>query len=199
MAWFVSENKIQFRERGKAGHCSLCGAFLNEVRECGVCSWVERADLDEPFFKPRAENENIGPDDAFRIVLRFGIDAFKRYRIASEDERSEMLRLTSRSGWPKNEYGKSACCCCGYHTLESAPSSDDFCPVCGWFDTSVDWNMFWWEMKKGQPKIETARENFERIGAIEESEVEDCRPPTPEELPRHDWASDDRPYRKPPR
>lgn len=188
----MSESAHQYKGRGAPGHCRLCGAKHPVSLRCDVCTWVGHEDF-ETELSPRPENENVREDDAFRIVLRFGTDAFKEFRAANSEERAEMLRLTSRSSWPKNEHGNYACCCCGYFTLAFAPGSNGICQVCLWQDNGIDWNMYWWDTGNGV-SVEQGRVNFEEHGCARGGAKSVSRPPRPDEHPRHDWASDDRPY-----
>ncbi|MBX3383964.1 MAG: hypothetical protein KF864_10705 [Phycisphaeraceae bacterium] len=42
--------------------------------------------------------------------------------------------------WPRNDIGRYACPCCGWHTLLSTPpESFEICDVCSWEDDEVQW------------------------------------------------------------
>ena len=76
---------------------------------------------------------------------------------------------------------KYQCPCCGYYTLDDEPGHFDICPVCYWEADNIqsfDPNYV------GGPNgisLNKARENFKKIGAMEEIYLSDVRPPTEEE------------------
>jgi hypothetical protein len=74
------------------------------------------------------------------------------------------------------------CPCCGFKTL-CGRGYFELCPVCYWEDDGQD------EPDKdralGGPNkvsLSTARENFKRLGAMEERLRRHVRPPTPDEI-----------------
>jgi cysteine-rich CPCC protein len=118
--------------------------------------------------------------------------------------------------WPQNRFGKFACPCCGYHTLSEYGGKFDICDVCGWeedclgfwptdlaayedgFQEGSIWDMRVWGSANHMTVL-TGRANFEKFRASSERRREWCRPPAEDELPRHDWHIDIRPFISKPR
>lgn len=84
---------------------------------------------------------------------------------------------------PRSE-GPYACPCCGYVTLAER-GGDEICPVCFWEDDGQDDHDA--EVVRGGPNytlsLTAARENYRRIGAVEERVLAHVRPPRRDERP----------------
>lgn len=80
-----------------------------------------------------------------------------------------------------NNKKKYKCPCCGYYTLEDDPGHFDICPVCGWEDDSIQSFDASYEGGANRISLNQARENYKKIGAIEECFLDSVRPPTDEE------------------
>ncbi len=77
-----------------------------------------------------------------------------------------------------------ACPCCGFLTLEEAPSGTfDICPVCFWEDDNVQFRDHDYEGGANTVSLNQARENFRLHGASEPRFRSNVRPPLPEEQP----------------
>jgi hypothetical protein len=80
--------------------------------------------------------------------------------------------------------GPFHCPCCGCKTLDQR-GDFDICPVCFWEDDGQDDHDA--DVVRGGSNgslsLTQARQNFIRIGACEESMLENVRPPRPHELP----------------
>lgn len=80
--------------------------------------------------------------------------------------------------------GPFHCPCCGCKTLDQR-CDFDICPVCFWEDDGQDDHDA--DVVRGGPNgalsLSQARQNYIRIGACEESMLENVRPPLPHELP----------------
>jgi hypothetical protein len=76
---------------------------------------------------------------------------------------------------------KYKCPCCGYYTLEDEPGHFDICPVCGWEDDNLQADEPNYAGGANRINLNQARENYKKIGAIEECFLDDVRPPTEEE------------------
>ncbi len=100
---------------------------------------------------------------------------------------SKLLNINEES--IMNSKKKYRCPCCGYFTLEDEPGHFDICPVCRWEDDGIqsDDPSYW----GGANSIclNEARENFKRIGAMEECFLGLVRPPTEEEKTGQDCTT----------
>jgi len=74
------------------------------------------------------------------------------------------------------------CPCCGYLTIEE-PGEWEICSVCFWEDDSVQERDPDFSGGANDLSLNQSRENFLRIGAVEERFLKDVRPPKPEEIP----------------
>lgn len=80
------------------------------------------------------------------------------------------------------------CPCCGYLTLTAAePGSYEVCPVCHWTDDPVQFSDAASESESNPNTLEKARKNFERLGAVTPSAVEETRDPAPSEQRDPNW------------
>ena len=188
----------KYGDREKPGCCGMCGFLRGADPQCSICTYVPAPPSASEHYDERPENEGLNVPDIALMTIRFGATAFRHYREGSDTERRELLRLSSVRDWPKNEHGYYACCCCGYHVLDDAPQSFDVCPVCYWQDAGFDWNMYWWNFAENGLSLEDGRRNFEETGVSNRTSTKCVRSPLPDELPRHDWSADDRPYFRPP-
>ncbi len=80
------------------------------------------------------------------------------------------------------------CPCCGYLTLsEARPGSYEVCPVCHWTDDPAQFADSRCVSEANTLCLETARENFEQLGAATPEAVEKTREPTPSEQRDPNW------------
>jgi hypothetical protein len=79
------------------------------------------------------------------------------------------------------------CPCCGHLVFSEAPGSDDICLVCFWEDDVTQ--LRWPNLSGGANAVSLleAQRSFAKIGAIEETFVNDVRPPTAEEPLDPEW------------
>jgi hypothetical protein len=78
------------------------------------------------------------------------------------------------------------CPCCGYLTLdEEPPGTFNICQVCYWEDDGVAFADPDFAGGANKVSLNTARENFKKLGAAEERWVTAVRPPLPEEIPNN--------------
>ncbi len=88
------------------------------------------------------------------------------------------------------------CPCCGYLTLDER-GADERCPVCYWQDDGQDDH----DADKvrnganGRLSLTQARENFKKMGAVDEHVRAYVRPPKPKERPG--GVSQRKPWRRP--
>ena len=80
---------------------------------------------------------------------------------------------------------KYRCPCCGYFTLDTEPGHFDICPVCYWEDDNIQ--SFEQDYTGGANEISLneARNNYKKIGAMEEMYLDIVRPPTEDEKPEN--------------
>ena len=80
--------------------------------------------------------------------------------------------------------GPAPCPCCGHLTLQGR-GSYEVCPVCFWEDDGQDDPHAdeVWGGPNGSLSLTAARENYRRIGAVDEASLPRVRPPRPEESP----------------
>jgi hypothetical protein len=79
---------------------------------------------------------------------------------------------------------KLPCICCGYLTITTG-GYYEICPVCHWEDTDHDYSDP--DEYVGGPNhvtLSQGRRNFKEFGAAERRDIDRCRPPRPEEIPR---------------
>lgn len=78
---------------------------------------------------------------------------------------------------------KFACHCCGNLTMDTDPTDTfNICPVCFWEHEYTDGMPFGVSGPNGC-SLNEARENYKRIGACTEKDMEFVRKPLPEEIP----------------
>jgi hypothetical protein len=77
---------------------------------------------------------------------------------------------------------KSKCPCCGFYTIDGVvPGSNDICPVCFWEDDGVQFDDPDYEGGANDISLNTARENYSKLGAMDEVCIKHVRRPLPEE------------------
>lgn len=77
------------------------------------------------------------------------------------------------------------CPCCKCLTLGEQPTGTfEICPVCGWVDDDVQFDDPSFEGGANDVSLDQARENFKKIGAIDEKSVKFTRKPLPHEIHR---------------
>ena len=77
-----------------------------------------------------------------------------------------------------------ACPCCGYLTFdEEPPGTFEICPVCGWEDDELQLRDPTYSGGANSVSLESARNNFLAIGAINEESLRFVRKPRAEEVP----------------
>ncbi len=84
--------------------------------------------------------------------------------------------------------GRVQCPCCGYYPYKDYEDAFfDICPICYWQyeETSHDTPDKPSGGANGMLSLNEARENFKRIGAIEQRVKKFVRSPFPEELPEN--------------
>jgi hypothetical protein len=79
---------------------------------------------------------------------------------------------------------KYACVCCGYLTLDEAPSNTfQFCPVCFWEDDDVQFGDPSFEGGANRVSLHDARANYAAFGAVDQPARAHVRPPLLDEVP----------------
>lgn len=79
-----------------------------------------------------------------------------------------------------------ACPCCGYFTLDEAPSGTfAVCPVCYWEDDNVQADDPTYDGGANGMSLNQARQNFSKYGAIKKEFVKNVRKALPEECDAH--------------
>lgn len=77
-----------------------------------------------------------------------------------------------------------ACPCCGFLTLgEQPPGTYVICPVCSWEDDLVQGRDPFYEGGANGTSLNQAKENYRLFGARSRSDLQQVRPPRPEEIP----------------
>ena len=95
----------------------------------------------------------------------------------TEDEWEDtVLRLSGR------RTGLFRCPCCGCYTLEEGSGKYDICEVCGWEDDPEQLRDPDLAGGANDVSLNEARENYLRMGASCEADLDNVRPPTEEEL-----------------
>ena len=78
--------------------------------------------------------------------------------------------------------GKYRCPCCNKLTLENEPPGTfDICPVCYWEDDNVQFEDPDYAGGANKVSLNTARQNFKKIGAISEEFLKYVRKPSKNE------------------
>lgn len=73
---------------------------------------------------------------------------------------------------------KFNCPCCNYKTLNEKPTGTfQVCPVCYWEDDNIQFNNPDFKGGANDINLNIAKENFRKIGAIEEKYLNFVRPP----------------------
>ena len=78
--------------------------------------------------------------------------------------------------------GLFQCPCCGCYTLEEGGGRYEICEVCGWEDDPAQLRDPDLAGGANDVSLNEARENYLRIGACCEADIDNVRPPTEEEL-----------------
>ncbi|TMF09384.1 MAG: hydrolase [Chloroflexi bacterium] len=79
---------------------------------------------------------------------------------------------------------KYPCPCCGFLTLDEKPPGTYYiCPVCFWEDDRVQFDDPDYRGGANRGSLREARENYRRIGAIDENSLRHVRAPLADEVP----------------
>ena len=77
---------------------------------------------------------------------------------------------------------KYLCPCCNMKTLEEEPPGTyEICPVCGWEDDEIQFKNPNYCCGANNISLQEAKNNFEKLGAINEEALEYTREPLAEE------------------